>query len=342
MFCPNLGNRLAKSQMYVILYKQHIEQPHYLEKFLKTRRHSGFHFIQAGRYKIDRKHNPMDKAHLENKYLKIEYLTTSLRIISLFPGDKPNLLADLSDAAPISTPFGDFHMLGGHRLWHAPEAMPRTYIPDDSQISITKLPDGVILERQTEPQTGIRKRIQIQLDDDNARATLTHTLINDGLWPVELAPWALTMFRFGGTVILPLPRGNIDPSGLLHNRHFSLWPYARINDPRVRWNDDFILFEADAGLPPFKIGFFNSHGWLAYWYDGILFRKTFDVHRDQTYPDNNCNAEMYCNDQFLELESLGPLQRLNPGASVNHIETWEIFTGMESMPDDVRQALGNS
>ena len=27
---------------------------------------------------------------------------------------------------------------------------------------------------------------------------VTHTLTNRGLWPVEVAPWALTMFRKGG------------------------------------------------------------------------------------------------------------------------------------------------
>ncbi len=45
--------------------------------------------------------------------------------------------------------------------------------------------------------------------------------------------------------------------------------YARINDPRLSLGDEFILFEADA-LPPFKIGYFNPHGWLAYYIDGIF------------------------------------------------------------------------
>ena len=176
----------------------------------------------------------MNKRILKNDFLQIEYLTTSLRITGLVPAGKPNLLADLSDIPPIPTPYGDFHFHGGHRLWHAPEAMPRSYIPDDGEMTITDLPDGVILETQTEPGTGIRKRIEIRLAADKPSATLTHTLINDGLWPVELAPWAITQFRLGGTVILPMPVGNADPAGLLHNRQFSLWPYTRINDPRVK------------------------------------------------------------------------------------------------------------
>jgi hypothetical protein len=281
----------------------------------------------------------MNKRTLKNDFLQIEYLTTSQRITGFIPAGKSNILADLSNFPPIPTPYGDFHFLGGHRLWHAPEAMPRTYIPDTDDMAITDLPDGVILETQTEPGTGIRKRIEIRLAANKPSATLTHTLINDGLWPVELAPWAITQLRLGGTVILPMPVGNADPAGLLHNRQFSLWPYAHINDPRLRLDDRFILFNADAILPPFKIGYFNSSGWLAYWVDGVLFRKTFDVHAGLSHPDNNCNAEMYCGDQFVELESLAPLKILNPGDSAIHTELWDVFEGLDSIPEEIQRVL---
>jgi hypothetical protein len=284
----------------------------------------------------------MNQRILKNDFLQIEYLTTSLRIVGLLPTGKSNMMADLTHLPPIPTPYGDFHFRGGHRLWHAPEAMPRSYIPDVGEMAITDLPDGVLLETQTEPGTGIRKRIEIRLAADKPSATLIHTLINDGFWPVELAPWAITQFRLGGTVILPMPIGNADPAGLLHNRQLSLWPYARINDPRIMWGDSFILLKANATLPPFKIGYFNPHGWVAYWVDGILFRKSFEVHPGIPHPDNNCNAETYCNDQFVELESLAPLKTLNPGALMNHVETWDIFYGLDSLSEEMRQALAVS
>ena len=72
----------------------------------------------------------MNKAVLKNDYLEIEYLTDTLRIIGLIPAGKTNMLADLRNSPDVPTPYGDFHFRGGHRLWHAPEAMPRTYIPD--------------------------------------------------------------------------------------------------------------------------------------------------------------------------------------------------------------------
>lgn len=280
----------------------------------------------------------MDKRVLENNYLKMEYLTDLMRIIGLTPAGKTNMLVDLRDAPPVSTPYGDFHFRGGHRLWHAPEAMPRTYIPD-GELKIAELANGVILESSTEPGTGIRKRMEVQLASNKPSVTLTHTLINDGMWAVEMAPWAITQLCLGGTVILPMPVGNADPAGLLHNRQLSIWPYTRMNDPRVRWGDEFVLFTADPLLPAFKIGYFNPHGWMAYWVDGILFRKTFAVRTGLTHPDNNCNCEIYCNHQFVELESLAPLATLPSGASVTHVETWEIFDGMDSLPEEIRSLL---
>jgi hypothetical protein len=280
----------------------------------------------------------MNNRILQNDQLQIEYLTDPLRIIGLMPAGRTNMLADLDDLPVVPTPYGDFHFRGGHRLWHAPEAIPRTYIPD-TPVTVTTLPEGVLLDSLTEPGTGIRKKIEIRLSPDKPSLTLTHTLINDGVWSVELAPWAITQFRLGGTVILPLPVGNTDPAGLLHNRQFSLWPYARFDDPRLKLGDEYILFKADALLPPFKIGYFNTGGWIAYWLDGILFRKTFEAQSNLPYPDNNCNAEMYCNHQFVELESLGPLTRLEPGASATHVEKWEILKEIDFLPAEIQGKL---
>jgi hypothetical protein len=154
-----------------------------------------------------------------------------------------------------------------------------------------------------------------------------------------VAPWAITQLRLGGTAILPMPVGFADRAGLLHNRQFSFWPYTRLNDPRLKLDDSVILFKADPLLPPFKLGYFNPHGWLAYWLDGVLFRKTFDVHAGLPHPDNNCNAEMYCNDQFVELESLGPLTTLPPRASIDLVETWELDNDIDSLPENVKRLI---
>ena len=259
------------------------------------------------------------------------------RIVGLRYKGSANLLASLSQPA-IPTPYGAYSYVGGHRLWYAPEAMPRSYIPDDDGLTVSQFHDGVLLQGRQEVATGIRKRIEIHLGPDRPQITLKHTLVNEGLWDVELAPWAITMFCLGGTAILPFRSEAVNLDGLLPNRRLAIWPYSKINDPRLRLEDDFILVSASPGLPLFKIGAFNPRGWVAYWNQGVLFRKIFDVEADGRYPDYGCNAEIYCDEHFVELESLAPLVKVAAGSSVSHTERWELYDTLKQdfLPESTR------
>lgn len=267
---------------------------------------------------------------LENQFVRLEYLAKSARIVRFAPQGKSNLFADLG-LTPAQTPYGEFFFRGGHRLWHAPEAMPRTYIPDNEGAMVGEVPSGVRIEMPAEAWTHLAKSIEIRLNPDRPQVIIQHEIRNGGAWAVEFAPWALTMLRQGGVAIFPQPVGNTDEAGLLSNRQLVLWPYTRINDPRLTLRDDFILVHATPSLPPIKFGYFNPHGWMAYWLDGVLFVKRFDVQSNVPYPDHGCNAESYCNDQFIELETLGPSTKLEPGQFISHTETWEMYT--ELVPD---------
>ena len=265
---------------------------------------------------------------LENKFLRLEFLAGSPRIVRFNPAGKPNMFADLGSDF-IETPYGKFYLRGGHRLWHAPEAMPRTYLPDSDGATVSDIPGGARIDQPAEPWTNISKSIEIRLNPERPQVILRQELRNDGPWVVELAPWALTMFRQGGVGIFPQPVGNSDPSGLLANRQISIWPYTRMDDPRLVLRDDCILLNATPSLPPVKIGYFNPHGWQGYWLDGVLFVKRFDPFPGAAYPDGGCNTETYCNDKFIELESLAPLTSLVPGETVIHTETWELYDSLD-------------
>jgi hypothetical protein len=279
------------------------------------------------------KPDPVLRSHpLAAGPLELEYLEDAgPRIVGLRYKGSANLLASVPEIS-IPTPYGDYHYLGGHRLWYAPEAMPRSYIPDEDGLTVSELPDGIVLQGKREPGTGIRKsiKIQIRLSPARSQVLLTHTLVNEGLWEVELAPWAITMFRLGGVAVLPFQSERVDMDDLLPNRQIALWPYSSINDSRLRFDNDFILVSAMADLPLFKIGTFNPRGWICYWNEGVLFRKTFTVQAGKPHPDHGCNAEIYCDEHFIELESIAPLVRLEAGASVSHTETWELSEGLEN------------
>ena len=76
---------------------------------------------------------------------------------------------------------------------------------------------------------------------------------------------------------------------------------------------------------PFKVGFANPVGWMAYWLEDTLFVKSASYNPQVIYPDFGCSSECYCNDQFIELETLGPLQEIQPGDSIQLVETWQLF-----------------
>src|SRR5438105_15948158 len=59
-----------------------------------------------------------------------------------------NLFAELPDAV-IDTPEGGYHLLGGHRLWYAPEVMERTYWPDNEPVSVEATATGVAFTAPT-------------------------------------------------------------------------------------------------------------------------------------------------------------------------------------------------
>lgn len=277
---------------------------------------------------------------LENQFLQLESLANSARIVRFTPKGKPNLFADLG-LSPVETPHGNFYFRGGHRLWHSPEAMPRTYVPDNEGGTVNKIPNGVRIEMPAEPWTHITKSIEMQLNPDQPQVILRHELRNDGAWAVQFSAWALTMFRLGGIGIFPQPVGNVDEAGLLSNRQLIFWPYTRIDDPRLILRDDFVLVQATPSLPPLKLGYFNPHGWMAYWLDGVLFVKRYDARINAHYPDHGCNSESYCNDQFIELESLGSLEPIEPGQTVVHTEVWEIYENLEVpfMPNKVKDLI---
>lgn len=278
---------------------------------------------------------------LENQFIQLETLPASPRILRFCPFGAPNMFADLGKLPPTPTPYGDFHFRGGHRLWHSPEAMPRTYIPDNDEALVTEILNGLRIDQPAEPWTHIAKSLEIRLNPERPQVILQHELRNDGPWAVELAPWALTMFRQGGVAIFPQPVGNADPAGLLANRQLAVWPYTKVGDPRLVLDDDFILVRATPGLPPVKIGYFNPTGWQGYYLDGVLFIKRFDPLPGATFPDGGCNTESYCNHQFIELESLGPLTKLQPGQTVTHTETWEVYEGLDQpfIPETLKERI---
>ena len=251
------------------------------------------------------------------------------RIIRLGFVGKPNMFKEYPDM--IGKTGGDeWRIYGGHRLWHSPEVMPRTYAPDNSPVQATPAGNTLKIVQPTEGTTGIQKELEIALAEQGARARILHRLRNNGPWPLELAAWCLSVMDAGGMAVVPHPvKATLDK--LLPNWCLTLWPYTDMNDPRVDWGTRYIRLRQVPGTQPFKIGLSNNEGWGAYLNRGQMFLKRFDYVEGATYPDFGASMEVYTNADMLELETVGPLRVLQPGAEIEHVELWSLFDNV-SLP----------
>ena len=153
---------------------------------------------------------------------------------------------------------------------------------------------------------------------------------NQGIWGVELAPWAVTIMRYGGMTILPQEPFRSHDEYLLPARPMTLWHYTDLSDPRWTFGQNFIRLQTDDTLDaPQKVGIANKQGWAGYWRNQMLFLKRVQYQKDARYPDYGCNVETFTAGAFVELETLGPLERLQPGQSAEHTEVWSLHANVE-------------
>ncbi len=274
-------------------------------------------------------HRGDDALTLATRALELT-VTTSVgpRIVSLKPrGAKAkNLFFEFPPDAPRS--YG-YNLRGGHRLWHSPEHIVRTYQPDDDPLAVKPIAKGIALAQPIEEKTGIQKALKIELPADRT-VKLTHAITNHGLWSVECAAWALTMLRGGGYGVLPLPPKGDHASGDLLPRYALVpWTYTDLSLPVWELNRDFLGINVSKAKAPQKLGITSYAGWSAYWLGGVTFVKYSPVVADAVYPDLGCAWETFTDGKMIEFETLSPLRKLAPGESVILTEHWTLIEGLE-------------
>jgi len=261
------------------------------------------------------------------------------RIIGGFIDKSPNIFRVMPDKALPGCDSG-FRLYGGHRLWHAPEVMPRSYAPDNKPVTVRDTSDGVEFSSGVEEMTGIEKAITIDVLG-NERFRVTHRLINRNAWCVEIAPWALSVMAPGGMAIIPQQHVK-GASPFAADRGIMLWTYTELTDPRLTLGRDYVLLRQDVtAARACKIGFNAERGWIAYVNAGTALIKYFEHFVDAQYPDNGCSVESYSCADFCEIETLAPLFNLEPGQTAEHVELWEGLSGLPEINTeaDVRKHI---
>lgn len=261
-------------------------------------------------------------------------VTTSVgpRILGLLTEDGRNHFAELPDMT-LDCPGSDpIHLRGGSRLWAAPEDPRVTYRPDDDPVDVEELADGVRLLTRPDPVAGTSREIDIRVAGPE-RVAVDYRVVNRADHPQRLAAWAITMMAPGGRAWLPLLTEPFDPGGFQAQRNVVLWSYARIDDPRLVLLDEAIevraaLLEDQPDLGRFKVGTSMRRGWAAHWRDGVMLVKYAGHDEAREYADMGASGQVYSQDDFTELETLGPLTELAPGEAAGHREEWEVrFVG---------------
>jgi hypothetical protein len=233
----------------------------------------------------------------------------------------------------------DWQIRGGHRLWIAPETTS-SYFPDNHPVSFSLIGENhVRLRTPTEAQSGIEKELEIFLDEKTSRVTINHSMTAARPSISDIALWGLTAFKPGGKAVIPLPPKNLHPNdlsitekksgndaalNLLPNRSISLWAYTDLSDPRFKWHKDRLEINQHANTASTKLGFLHQMKTAHYEVDGYRFSKTIDYRQDATYPDGNCNLEIFTDGTMLELESLSPLVALKKDEKIIHTEIWSL------------------
>ncbi|MEZ6136746.1 MAG: hypothetical protein R3C53_17765 [Pirellulaceae bacterium] len=119
-----------------------------------------------------------------------------------------------------------------------------------------------------------------------------------------------------------------DPPGSLVN--------LRPQDPNIRREGDFLVISDHPQYP--KLGFDSYVGWLAYLApQDLLFVKQFPTYPDRVYNEaaGLTISVWYPDKSMVELEPIGPRERIGPGESAEFTETWYLHAySFPSEPPD--------
>ncbi|MEY3175578.1 MAG: Esterase EstB [Planctomycetota bacterium] len=166
-------------------------------------------------------------------------------------------------------------------------------------------------------------------------------LMNTGSSVVEYCHWGRSFHPQPGICVIPLgDRPSRFPSKyVMYEADGGINPKAA--DPQIRERDGVLEILGPPRRP--KLGFDTYAGWLAFVMpDNRLFVKRFPADPDRVYNEaaGLTISVWYPQGKMVELEPIGPRERLVPGAVAEFTETWSVaefsFPAAGEFPDLAR------
>lgn len=222
-----------------------------------------------------------------------------------------------------------FQLRGGDRVWKAPEDPIATWAPDNMPVEISVTGSGLIARAPVEPLTHLQKEIEVKMERTGTNVTVIHRLANQSLFPLEYSVWALTMMAQGGVAVSGFPPRGKHPINLEATNPLVMWAYSNLSDKRWTFTRKYLSLRQDpSNSDAQKLGMFNLHTWGAYFLNSEVFIKRTEAVPDTTYPDFGCSFETFTNNEFLELETLAPLKKVEPGKTAELVEYWSLHRNL--------------
>ncbi|MDA1232265.1 MAG: hypothetical protein O2856_15940, partial [Planctomycetota bacterium] len=173
-----------------------------------------------------------------------------------------------------------------------------------------------------DPSTGVRLVRDFVLDEKTTQLNCTQTIHNVSRKPVEYCHWSRTFAVGRGICVIPLTMPSRFPKSYVMYEEGSLINFAP-DDPNIRVRDGFLEILGTPRKP--KLGMDSYAGEIAYLSpNDLLFVKRF-----KTYPDRVYNEAAgltisiwYPDNAMIELEPIGPRERLQPGEEASFTEEW--------------------
>jgi hypothetical protein len=231
---------------------------------------------------------------------------------------------------------------GGDKTWPAPEGEWSNYTHHKSwkpPLGFDGVPyqgtvegSDVILESTVDPSYGIKSRRRIHLDHNQPVMTISTTYLRQGGPPSKVGIWVITQLKDPERIFIKLPADR--------QRRNLLEPLSPKSPAGLKETDGFLSLTRDKSDPS-KIGTeASSLLWV-----GAKEMLLIDSPRLRgfEYPDRGSSAEVYTNPdplKYIELEMVGPLQLLEPGAQMERTSMYRLYHRTEATPEaEVRKVF---
>lgn len=212
---------------------------------------------------------------------------------------------------------------GGDKLWPAPQS---AYWPPDPHLdgapqSVTIVSGTRLrMESPRSAKLGIRFVRVIALADSGTGVRIRNTVVNDSRDEVEVSVWEVTQIGEPAWAALDLYRRGRFPRG------YHVFPDSAPAAGAVAVRRGEVRLRRDPKQGG-KIGADSPRGQARARVGGVVFTVSAPLERGAPYPDQGCAQEIWSNPdplRYMELELLGPIVRLRPGAARTLETRWRL------------------